>query len=255
MATRKEFVDGIIADWKAHSVYIGTGNGENMENTTIGKIVKMEFDYGYSKEQTYKNIARDFRFIAKCYEQGYDMKDAALEDCSGLEVHILRLLGVIKPTSDYNCRTFQQACKEVALKDLQAGDLVFNKKMSGKTSTAGHMGTYVGDGYVIESRGRDYGVVKRKTSEGGWVIGGRLPWFSDDIPVLTRNLKYIKDNMMRGEDVKLCQERLKVKGYNPGVCDGIYGLNTLDAVIAFQTANDLEPDGVVGRLTWGKLWE
>lgn len=259
MATRKEFVDGIIEDWKAHSVYIGTGNGELLESLTIKDIHKMEQTCARRDSKGNplwdSDTKRDFAFIGKCYGEGLDMSAAKAADCSGLEVGVLRRIGTIKPTSDYNCRTFQQACTEVALKDLQEGDLVFNKKLpSDGKSIASHMGTYVGDGYVIESRGRDYGVVKRKTSEGGWAIGGRLPWFSDDIPVLTRNLKYVKDNLMRGKDVKECQEQLKKKGYNPGAIDGIFGVNTLDAVIEFQTEFALEVDGVVGPNTWTKLF-
>ena len=260
MATRQQFIEGIIADWENHSVYVGTGNGELVESLTIGKLKRMEVDYGYDKATTNRNIRRDLTFIGKCYEQGFDMSKASAEDCSGLPVHVLRDLEVIKPTADYNCRTFQEACQEVALKDLQSGDFVFNAKMTWDEkkkkfkSTASHMGVYIGDGYVIESRGRDYGVVKRKTSEGGWVVGGRLDWFSDDIPVLTRNLRYIKDNMMKGEDVKQAQERLNIKGCDAGVEDGIFGVKTMDATIEFQAENDLYVDGIIGQKTWKKLF-
>lgn len=264
MATRQQFVDAIVEIWRNHGIYVGTGNGE-LTLDVAGKFFAMEKAYGRRDNSGnplwYSDTARDYEFLAKCYRNQYDMTKSRACDCSGLEVAGLRDLGVIKPTADYNCRSFQENCQEVPLKDLQPADFVFDKKMvydekkEKWVSNAGHMGTYIGDGYVIESRGRDYGVVKRKVSEGNWAIGGRLDWFSDDIPVLTRNLRYIKDNLMKGKDVEECQAQLVKKGYNPGVVDGIYGLKTMDAVIEFQTENDLDVDGVVGQKTWAKLFE
>ena len=56
-----------------------------------------------------------------------------------------------------------------------------------------------------------------------------------------------------GTAVKLAQERLKYHGYNPGTIDGVFGNDTYNAVIAFQTSEKLSPDGVIGTLTWNKL--
>lgn len=265
MATRQQFVDGVIEIHTNHGMYVGTGNGERTLDVA-GKFFEMEKVYGRRDNSGnplwYSDTARDYEFLAKCYRNQYDMTQSRACDCSGLPVAVLRDLGVIKPTADYNCRMFQERCTEVPLKDLQPADFVFDKKMvydkkkkDKWVSNAGHMGTYIGEGYVIESRGRDYGVVKRKLSEGNWAIGGRLDWFSGDIPVLTRNLKYIKDNPMKGQDVKQAQERLNLKGCDAGVEDGIFGLRTYDAVIEFQTEYSLEVDGVIGQKTWAKLWE
>ena len=59
----------------------------------------------------------------------------------------------------------------------------------------------------------------------------------------------------RGESVKTLQERLNAKGYNAGSVDGIFGKNTREAVMAFQKANGLAADGIVGKLTWAKLYD
>ena len=266
MATRQEFCKAVIEDWENHSVYIGTGNGEAVEALTVGRIHEMEKTYGRRDSKGNplwdSDTRRDFAFIGKCYEQGFDMSRAAAEDCSGLAVHNLRKTGVIKSTADYNCRTFQQACKEVPLKDVQPADFVFDKKQTGEKSTASHMGVVTsvenGIAYVTESRGRDYGVVRRKLTEGNWAIAGRLDWFSDDIPVLTRELKYVENDLMHGKDVEQCQERLVFKGFNPGPCDGYFGRKTEDAVINFQTVHEelnIKRLGVVGQKTWAALWE
>ncbi|HEY9651193.1 MAG TPA: peptidoglycan-binding domain-containing protein, partial [Coleofasciculaceae cyanobacterium] len=56
-----------------------------------------------------------------------------------------------------------------------------------------------------------------------------------------------------GPLVKQLQQRLKDKGYNPGTIDGVFGLGTKSAVRAFQKANNLEADGIVGQQTWNAL--
>lgn len=56
-----------------------------------------------------------------------------------------------------------------------------------------------------------------------------------------------------GNDVKIVQSLLTKVGYNPGVVDGIFGLNTKKSVIEFQNDNFLIGDGIVGDNTWRKL--
>lgn len=56
-----------------------------------------------------------------------------------------------------------------------------------------------------------------------------------------------------GKYVRYLQFLLKINGFSVGVIDGVFGANTQNAVRAFQLANGLTADGVVGRLTWYKL--
>jgi hypothetical protein len=53
--------------------------------------------------------------------------------------------------------------------------------------------------------------------------------------------------------VGLVQLALKNAGFDPGLIDGKLGPNTRRAIIAFQKANNLVPDGIVGQKTWTKL--
>jgi len=55
----------------------------------------------------------------------------------------------------------------------------------------------------------------------------------------------------KGEDVKKLQEKL---GINAGKNAGIFGPKTEAAVKAWQKANGLLDDGIVGDLTWEKLF-
>jgi peptidoglycan hydrolase-like protein with peptidoglycan-binding domain len=45
------------------------------------------------------------------------------------------------------------------------------------------------------------------------------------------------------------QKALTELGYDVGTADGDFGQRTADAVIAFQQAHDLNPDGIVGTET------
>ena len=53
-----------------------------------------------------------------------------------------------------------------------------------------------------------------------------------------------------GPMVEFLQNILIYLGLYSGNIDGIFGQETLNAVIQFQTQNGLTPDGVVGRKTW-----
>lgn len=53
----------------------------------------------------------------------------------------------------------------------------------------------------------------------------------------------------RGASVTQLQDRLSSAGFNPGASDGIYGRNTEAAVRAFQQAQRIQVDGIVGPQT------
>ncbi|NLB80865.1 MAG: spore cortex-lytic enzyme [Clostridiaceae bacterium] len=57
----------------------------------------------------------------------------------------------------------------------------------------------------------------------------------------------------RGEEVRQIQTKLKNWGYNISSIDGIYGLNTRNAVMQFQRNNGLSVDGIAGAQTLGAM--
>lgn len=71
------------------------------------------------------------------------------------------------------------------------------------------------------------------------------------IPKLERNI-WLTTPMMRGDDVLMVQQRLVASGARLSQ-DGLYGRGTRSAVEAFQRANGLLADGVVGIITWTQL--
>lgn len=63
------------------------------------------------------------------------------------------------------------------------------------------------------------------------------------------------DNHCSGwPEVWLLQSLLKCHNYNVTV-DGMFGADLINKTIMFQKDNGLDPDGIVGQMTWAKLME
>jgi putative chitinase len=56
-----------------------------------------------------------------------------------------------------------------------------------------------------------------------------------------------------GSAVERLQVALKAAGFNPGAIDGRFGPATEAALVAFQRAHGLLPDGIAGPLTWARF--
>ncbi len=75
---------------------------------------------------------------------------------------------------------------------------------------------------------------------------------NSDVPQMTMERKlYVGD---RGEDVKACQIRLSMLGYEPGNQTGYFDQKTADAVSRFQNDQKLYPCGDLDNATQGKLY-
>ena len=61
------------------------------------------------------------------------------------------------------------------------------------------------------------------------------------------------DKSMAGTDVAVVQAILTARGYYTGELDGLFGDALDTAVRKFQSDHDLDPDGVVGPITWKEL--
>lgn len=67
-----------------------------------------------------------------------------------------------------------------------------------------------------------------------------------------KNLPVLKRGS-RGEYVLAWQKMLNLNGYYCGVEDGIFGINTENAVKDWQLSHGLVPDGIIGKATWGSI--
>lgn len=130
----------------------------------------------------------------------------------------------------------------------------------------GHVGVYIGNGYAVEARGFNYGVVKTKVTERPWKHWGLLPEslirYDGQAVVQPETDKEYKlgdrllkrmSPLMDGADVKELQERLNKLGYDCGTADGEFGKNTEKGVKAFQTAAKIEVDGKFGGASFAAL--
>lgn len=238
-------------------VYVYGGNGETII-ILLPKICNMEESIG--------DVDRVLTLLQKRLLREVSIYEIRGVDCSGLAIRFLLDNGIItydmtaNGLYEYIVGTDKKPAhgKEIPLKDVKAGDYLF----MGSDTNKHHVGYAISEKYAIESQNHDVGVVETSISERGWKYAARPDWYIYDEkkPVLKRELYYIKENPMTGNDVKNCQELLIQKGYNPGIVDGIFGKNTEIAVKNFQDDEklDIKRLGTVGKKTataLGFIWE
>jgi hypothetical protein len=98
-------------------------------------------------------------------------------DCSGLGVYWLYNFKHLWP-GDVNANTMMSRCVDLDTPEPpERGWWVF--KLSGKRAT--HIGYMIDNEYLIEAKGRKYGVVKTKWREGDWSCWGIPKVFEDEI--------------------------------------------------------------------------
>lgn len=189
------------------------------------------------KETSDKNAERAINFMKKAAKN-----PLYAFDCSGLIMKFLMERGYAK--SDMSSRGLYSACEKIDRTDLEAGDLVFRHN----GERIHHVGVYVGDGMVIEAKGRDDGVVMRDLNASGtsyWNRYGRLAVINDEpVPDNGPVVIGLTAPYMRGEKVRALQIALNALGYDCGEADGIAGKKTLAGIAAFVEAHDTDGEDV-----------
>ena len=160
MGLRKEFVKNVQSEVENRSIYVWGGQGEKTEGLSIKSLECFE-------NSNHANVKRILKHIADIYP---DTNKSRAFDCSGLVTYHLIKLGILK--NDTTANGLYKWCKAITKKELKAGDLVF-KVTEGK---AVHVAVYVGENKLVESVGRDEGVINTDLST-KFNKYGRIPRF------------------------------------------------------------------------------
>lgn len=195
---------------------------------------------------------RAIKYAKKLQAAGVPIEEIQTFDCSGLGMYWLQKNGAYK--YDMSANSMYKKCTPISKTVLKKGDWVFRGSSSKKT----HIGYVVDDALnVVECKGRDDGVIKGPIKGTYWKYFGRPAVFADEINngevAYTRLLKY-KRPYIKGADVLKVQTALTGFGYYTDKLDGIFGAKTKAAVKAYQKSRGLEVDGIVGPITWARLF-
>lgn len=160
------------------AIYVRGAQGENvsampdpelwityMETTRRGDYYKTH------KEECDRNAERAIALYRARVAAG--ATDICAFDCSGLTVRYGLDMELIN--KDYTAAgIYAKLCRPISGPATIRGQLVFR---AGNGTPAGitHMGTYVGDGLVIECIGRDYGVIRQQYRPDDWTFTGEWP--------------------------------------------------------------------------------
>jgi murein L,D-transpeptidase YcbB/YkuD len=133
-----------------------------------------------------------------------------------------------------------------------------------RLAVAGGLGGHIvlsdGAGGTIEAHSSADGVIRSKLQGRRWDYGICVPGvtyaaaqeqalsISPSTTVVSQT-----DDGTEVPNVRRIQKALRNLGYDPGPTDGVFGHQTTAAVLAFQVAKGLAPDGEVGKLTAAAL--
>lgn len=245
-------IDFVKQEAARGSIYVWGAQGQRGGQITEDWVRKME---------TSATNANRAISLWKKNKGKYDPNMIGAFDCSGLIGACLNANG--NAGFDDTADGYRNRCVSIDKGALQVGDLVFEYS-NGKS---GHVGVYIGDGKVIEARGRDYGVVETDLNARNWKKYGRPDFMYTDgnAPAAPSKPTYTKKSFILDHVVKKgskeavvgsIQNNLKAIGYDIGTAgpngDGIdnnFGTKTDAAVRDVQKNGGVTVDGQVGKNT------
>lgn len=173
-------------------------------------------------------------------------------DCRGFTYWLLKQVGIkistVGATTQWN--TTKDWAVRGEIKDIPPAAVccVFKQK-DGKMS---HTGMCLGHGNIIHCSS----TVKRgKVTDAGWTHFAIPKGLYTDEEIAAMQAALIHPTLRKGdvgESVRQMQTLVQAAGFSVGRAgaDGIFGTGTQEGVEAFQAANGLSVDGIVGPATW-----
>jgi N-acetylmuramoyl-L-alanine amidase len=124
----------------------------------------------------------------------------------------------------------------------------------------GHIVISDGKGGTVEAMDERHGVTTSTLANRRWDYGILVPGIQYDIALTPVKVAApaipiyrLTSPFMQDAKIRDIQSKLKDKGFDPKGLDGVYGPNTLDAVVKFQRSQKLVVDGEVGPQTAAAL--
>lgn len=133
---------------------------------------------------------------------------------------------------------------------------------------SGHVGVYIGNGWVIEERGHTYGTVKTRIADRPWTKWLKHPdiqYIEEpkpepkggtcmvELPILKKTTPTTKNECVRTVQIILNGKGYRDKDGLPLDVDSKFGGNTKYALEQFQRKNKLTVTGETDKATWDKL--
>lgn len=171
-----QFIDYLEEQVNNRSIYVWGGQGEDYNVISEAWIIRME----KTSSNPTTNANRAIAFWKKKVAAGYGKVLRAF-DCSGLGMYFIQNLHGLSKI-DMTAHSMMGKCKKIIKSELKRGDWAFRVNSSGRAT---HIGYVVDDKLnVIESKGRDVGVIKGGLNSAGtnyWNAFGRPNYFEAEI--------------------------------------------------------------------------
>ena len=176
-------------------------------------------------------------------------------DCAQLTRYAAQAAGLVLPSGATSQWDDADWAASGLIADMPSGVVcILYRRRDGRMV---HTGIALGDGTVVEARSHADGVLRSDMADYPWTHWGILRGMlvPDGAGMMVRRPVLRKG--AAGEVVKQLQVALLEAGYDVGDlgADGRFGGDTRSAVILLQREGGLDPDGIVGELTWARLDE
>lgn len=241
----QDFISRLLATCCDATLYVMGGWGQAINSKSRAALIASQ---SYNQSSTRKKMINEAKDGTRAF------------DCSGLIKSILwgytgdeSATGGAKYASngvpDLSASGLINRCYGVStdMSTVTPGEVVY---------MTGHIGVYVGDGYVVESSPKwKNGVQRTELTARKWLKHGFLPYVEYNqqntvhvvpTPTLRRGCRSMK--------VSQLQDCLSYLGYNLSI-DGSYGPDTQTKVKRFQASEGIKIDGIYGPQTYNKLKE